>query len=178
MFRITSKTKMPLILSSSSDDEKAAEADEKSPVLCSAHENNGYFSIFSERQCDYPIRFGSGSFAFHYQSDEILVHFHPMFLWRYIHIQKATRQLTSQTDYVRMLTIASFHLRDNIQLTIRKNNIQCGSRQIPHEDFPIAIGAFNQLYRALIREYDATQFLSEMLDVCFKSYLLVALKMD
>ena len=170
MFRITSKTKIPLLPVSTSDDDD--KQDDISPVLCSAHENNGYFSIFSEKQCDYPIHFGSGSFAFHYNSDEILICFHPMFLWRYIHTQKTKEQITSQTDYVRMLSIASQHMRGSIQITVRKKYIQYGSRQILYDKFPLVLGSFNHLYRALIREYEASNLLTEMLGICFNLYLL------
>ncbi len=172
MFRTTTKLKLPLVISSSSssDDDKT---DDIVPVLCSTYDKDGGFSILSSSQCDYPIRFCSGSFEFHYENDEIMFIFHPMFLWRYIHIQKMTSQIAVQTDYNKIISVASYHMKDPIQISICKTIIRSGQRTVEYDNYHLVMGTFNHLYRTLIRGYDAAQFLTEMLDICFKAYLRI-----
>jgi hypothetical protein len=173
MFRSLSKQKIQLlpISSSSSEEDKT---DDTVPALCSTYDNNnGSFSITSSNQCDYPIRFCSSSFEFHLDRDEIMVVFHPMFLWRYIHVQKMNPQIAVQVDYAKIQTIASYHMKAPIEITLSKNSIHFDKKTVCFDDYQVVLGSFNHLYRTLTRGYDATQYLTEMLDVCFKIYVSV-----
>jgi hypothetical protein len=174
MFRSLSKQKIQLLPISSSSSSEEDKTDDTAPTLCSIYDNNkGSFYITSSNQCDYPIRFGSGSFEFRLEHDEITFVFHPMFLWRYIHVQKMKPQIAVQLNYTKIQTIASYHMKTPIEIILRKNNIQYENKIVEFDDYQSVLGSFNHLYRTLTRGYDAKEYMTEMLDVCFKIYVSV-----
>ena len=69
-------------------------------------------------------------------------------------------QIAFQTDYTKLQTVVSYRMKTPIEMTI--NSVKTDSQF-----------AFHHLYRTLVRGYDATQYLTEMLDVCFNIYVSV-----
>lgn len=72
-----------IVLSSSSEDEIKIKI-KKKPKLCKIYNDESSVSIVSNFSAD-DIKFTRGSFRFCMSDNNILLVFHPMFLWKLLH---------------------------------------------------------------------------------------------
>ena len=115
--RMNTNTPNEEILSSSSEEEIKIKP-KKTPKLCKLYNDNSSVSIVSNfSSCD--IKFSRGSFRFCMSDNEILLVFHPMFLWKLLHAKKIW--VDCQRDFCRTRTNLSMLINNTSSVTFRLN---------------------------------------------------------
>ena len=158
-----------IVLSSSSEDEIKIKI-KKKPKLCKIYNDESSVSIVSNFSAD-DIKFTRGSFRFCMSDNNILLVFHPMFLWKLLHAKKIW--VDCQRDFCKTRTFLSMLINNTPAVTFKLNE-QTISYYIDdrikihkmNDSFDSLTILFYKLNRSIRNEYEYSVLLEDFFKKC------------
>jgi hypothetical protein len=167
--RINKNSLNNIILSSSPEDEFKIKP-KRVPKMCKLYTDESSVSILSNFSSS-DIRFSRGSFRFCMTGNEILLVFHPMFLWKLLHAKKIW--VDCQRDFCKTRTFLSMLINNTSSVTFKLNE-QTISYYIDNqnrihkmnESYDSLNILFYKLNRSIQNEYDYSELLEDFFKKC------------
>ena len=147
-------------MDSSSDDDVGLTI---APCLC--HIDAGGL-IRSVSSIDYPVKFSSDSFVFHYVDNVLMIFMNPMFIWRLIYANKYILDIGREFDFHKLKL---FVLRLGPELYLTSSDIEYKRDGIVNyksnlQMFDLLYIGYSRLYMSIQRGYDQTDVVKNLLD--------------
>ena len=122
--------------------------------------------IRSVSSIDYPVKFSTDSFVFHYIGNVFMIYMNPMFIWRLIYANKCMIDIGREFDFYKLKL---FVMRLGPEMYLTSNSIEYKLDGTVHYKpgvniFDIIYNSYSQLYISIQREYDQTDVLKNLLD--------------
>lgn len=167
--RMNTNTPNEQILSSSSEEEIKIKP-RRIPKMCKIYNDESSVSIVSNFSAD-DIKFTRGSFRFCMTDNEILLVFHPMFLWKLLHAKKIW--IDCERDFCRTRTFLSMLINNTPAVTFRLNeqtiSYYIDNRIKTHkmnESYDSLTILFYKLNRSIQNEYNYSELLEDFFKKC------------
>jgi hypothetical protein len=167
--RINQNEVNDMVLSSSSEEEVKIKP-RRIPKMCKLQNDESSVSIVSNFSSS-DITFTRGSFRFCMTDNEILLVFHPMFLWKLLHAKKIW--IDCQRDFCKTRTFLSMLINDASAVTFRINERNISyyiDDQIKTRIMDDSYGSLNILFyklnKSIQNEYDYTMLLEDFFKRC------------
>ena len=167
--RINQNSLNNIILSSSPEDEIKIKP-RRIPKMCKIYNDESSVSIVSNFSAD-DIKFTRGSFRFCMADNQILLVFHPMFLWKLLHAKKIW--VDCQRDFCKTRTFLSMLINNTPAVTFKLNE-QTISYYIDdrikihkmNDSFDSLTILFYKLNRSIRNEYEYSVLLEDFFKKC------------
>ena len=157
-----------LVLSSSEEEIKIKPI--RIPKMCKIYNDESSVSIVSNFSSS-DITFSRGSFRFCMTDNEILLVFHPMFLWKLFHAKK--NWIDCERDFCRTRTILSMLINNTPAVTFKLNeqtiSYYIDNRNKTHkmnESYDFLNILFYKLSMGIQNEYNYSDVLEDFLKKC------------
>ena len=155
-----------LVLSSSEEEIKP----KKIHKLCKIYNDESSVSIVSNFSSS-DIKFSRGSFRFCMSDNEILLVFHPMFLWKLFHANKIW--IDCERDFCKSRSFISMLINNTNSVTFRLNNKQFSyyidnliKTYIMDDSYNYLSVLFYKLSMSIQQEYEYSVLLDEFFKKC------------
>ena len=147
-------------MDSSSDDDVGLTI---APCLCHIDADGLIRSVSS---IDYPVKFSSDSFVFHYVDNVLMIFMNPMFIWRLIYANKCILDTGREFDFHKLKL---FVLRLGPELYLTSSDIEYKLDNVIHftpsiNIFDLLYSSYSRLYMSIQRGYDQTDVVKNLLD--------------
>jgi len=167
--RINKNSQNNIVLSSSSEEEIKIEP-KRIPKLCKLYNDESSVSIVSNFS-SHDIKFTRGSFRFCVTDNEILLVFHPMFLWKLLHAKKIW--IDCERDFCRTRTSLSMLINNTSSVTFKLNeqtisyyvDNQMRTRAMD-DSYNLLNILFYKLNKSIRHEYEYSALLEEFFKKC------------
>ena len=148
-------------MDSSSDDDEVVVTTSHS--LC--HIDAGGL-IRSVSSIDYPVKFSSDSFVFHYVDNVLMIFMNPMFIWRLIYANKFILDTGREFDFHKLKL---FVLRLGPELYLTSSDIEYKLDGVVNyksnlQMFDLLYIGYSRLYMSIQHGYDQTDVVKNLLD--------------
>ena len=158
-----------IVLSSSSEEEIKIKP-KKTPKLCKLYNDESSVSIVSNfSSCD--IKFTRGSFRFCVTDNEILLVFHPMFLWKLLHAKKIW--IECERDFCRTRTTLSMLINNTSSVTFKLNEKTISyyidnkmRTRVMDDSYNLLNILFYKLNKSIRHEYEYSALLEDFFKKC------------
>lgn len=158
-----------IVLSSSSEDEIEIKS-KRIPKLCKVYNDDSSVSIVSNlSSCD--IKFTRGSFRFCVTDNEILLVFHPMFLWKLLHAKKIW--IECERDFCKTRTHLSMLINNTSSVTFKLNEQTISYyidnhmiTRVMDESYNLLNVLFYKLNKSIQNEYEYSVLLEDFFKKC------------
>lgn len=167
--RINQNSLNNIILSSSPEEEIKIKP-KKTPKMCKLYNDESSVSILSNFSSS-DITFSRGSFRFCMADNEILLVFHPMFLWKLLHAKKIW--VDCQRDFCKTRTFLSMLINNTSAVTFKlseqtisyyiDNRIKTHKMNESYDSLNIL---FYKLNRSIQNEYNYSELLEDFFKKC------------
>ena len=158
-----------LVLSSSSEEEVKIKP-RMIPKMCKLQNDESSVSIVSNFSSS-EITFTRGSFRFCMTGNEIILVFHPIFLWKLLHAKKIW--IDCQRDFCKTRTFLSMLINDASAVTFRLNERTISyyidnqlKTRIMDDSYESLNILFYKLNKSIQNEYDYTMLLEDFFKNC------------
>jgi hypothetical protein len=155
-----------LVLSSSEEEIKP----KKNHKLCKLYNDESSVSIVSNFSSS-DIKFSRGSFRFCMTDNEILLVFHPMFLWKLLHAKKICVDI--ERDFCKTRSFISMLINNTNSVTFRLNEKQISyyiddriKTYIMDDSYNYLSVLFYKLSMSIQQEYEYSDLLDEFFKKC------------
>ena len=133
------------------------------PCLCHIDADELIRSVSS---IDYPVKFSSDSFVFHYVDNVLMLFMNPMFVWRLIYANKCMLDTGREFDFNKLKL---FVLRLGPELYLTSSDIEYKLDGVVNyksnlQMFYLLYTCYSQLYMSIQRGYDQTDVVKNLLD--------------
>jgi len=166
--RINKNSQNNIILSSSEEEIKIKPR--KIPKMCKLYNDESSVSIVSNFSSS-DITFSRGSFRFCMTDNEILLVFHPMFLWKLLHAKKIW--VDCQRDFCRTRTNLSMLINNTPSVTLKLNEETISyyidnqlRTRVMDESYDSLNILFYKLNKSIINEYNYSELLEDFFKKC------------
>jgi len=167
--RINQNALDDIALSSSSEEEIKIKP-RRIPKMCKLQNDESSVSIVSNFSSS-DITFTRGSFRFCMTDNEILLVFHPMFLWKLLHAKKIW--VDCQRDFCKTRTFLSMLINDANAVTFRINERNISyyidnhmRKRVIDDSYNSLNILFYKLNKSIQNEYDYTMLLEDFFKRC------------
>ena len=148
-------------MDSSSDDDEVVVTTSHS--LCHIDASGLIRSVSS---IDYPVKFSSDSFVFHYVDNVLMIFMNPMFIWRLIYANKYILDIGREFDFHKLKL---FVLRLGPELYLTSSDIEYKLDGVVNyksnlQMFDLLYIGYSRLYMSIQRGYDQTDVVKNLLD--------------
>ena len=148
-------------MDSSSDDDEVVVTTSHS--LCHIDASGLIRSVSS---IDYPVKFSSDSFVFHYVDNVLMIFMNPMFIWRLIYANKYILDIGREFDFHK---VKLFVLRLGPELYLTSSDIEYKLDGVVNyksnlQMFDLLYIGYSRLYMSIQRGYDQTDVVKNLLD--------------
>ena len=167
--RINTNVLNDMVLSSSSEEEVKIKP-RRIPKMCKLQNDESSVYIVSNFSSS-EITFTRGSFRFCMTGNEIILVFHPMFLWKLLHAKKIW--IDCQRDFCKTRTFLSMLINDASAVTFRLNErtiSYCIDNQLKTRSIDDTYNSLNMMFyklnKSIQNEYDYTMLLEDFFKKC------------
>jgi hypothetical protein len=158
-----------IALSSSSEEEIKIKP-KRIPKLCKLYNDDSSVSIVSNFS-SFDIKFTRGSFRFCVTDNEILLVFHPMFLWKLLHAKKIW--IDCERDFCRTRTSLSMLINNTSSVTFKLNEQTISyyvdnqmRTRVMDDSYNLLNILFYKLNKSIRNEYEYSVLLEDFFKKC------------